>query len=77
MLFSHVAELVYKVAKGEAITTGRGVARAVSQYFAECKSLDGKTVKVGDDFVTKSGQRVKHPGLHPNCFCSCERAKGR
>lgn len=45
--------------------------RAAPNCCPECSSLDGKTVKIGEDFVTRGGQRAKHPPLHPHCYCAC------
>jgi len=34
-----------------------------------CRSLAGKKVVIGKDFVAANGTRVQHPPLHPNCNC--------
>lgn len=35
----------------------------------DCKSLNGKSVQAGKEFVSKSGTKVFHEPLHPNCRC--------
>lgn len=38
----------------------------------ECISLNGKTVRAGTEFVSKTGQRAYHPPLHLHCDCTVE-----
>ena len=32
----------------------------------ECKSLNGKTIEIGKEFVSKGGTRAEYPPLHPH-----------
>ena len=43
----------------------------------DCRSLAGKTVVIGEDFVAKSGAKARHPPLHPNCKCGIKAVSSR
>lgn len=66
----HDGQLATMEAVGITKTTWRTNKKAT--VCPQCMSLDGKSLAVGKDYVSKGGLRAKAPPLHPKCFCTLE-----